>query len=246
MRFKCVFLLNIPFYKFRIRVYVADDFYIKQTGAQDASLFIQSAGTGADAIGIAASAGGVDITSAATFDIDVTATGGTVKVIASEAAADQFKVDAQGIVAGDAITLETTDGGVMINADGADNGDIEINAADDIAITAAGLVNISGSLIHAGIQDIAAGGTTTAVILTNQVITVGADAGGDIVTIANGTAGQILYLICEDESGVTTITPATFNGGTSITFDALGDAITLIYTAGTGWSIVGGNSYTII
>jgi len=123
----------------------ADDFYISQTGAQDASLFIQSAGTGADAIGITASAGGIDITSAATFDIDVTATGGTVKVIASEAAADQFKVDAQGAIAGDAINLETTDGGIMLNADGADNGDIEVNAADDLAIVSAGTTSIDSA-----------------------------------------------------------------------------------------------------
>lgn len=171
----------------------ADDFTLSVTGATDSSLIVSSTGTGADAL-----------------------------------------------------QVTTTAGGILLDADGAANGDIEINAADDIAITAAGLVNISGSLVHAGIQDIPAGGTTTAVVMTNQVITVGSDAGGDIVTMVNGTAGQIMYFICEDESGVTTITPETMNGGASITFDALGDAVTLIYTTGTGWSIVGGNSYTII
>jgi len=171
---------------------------------------------------------------------------GNVLFTTVDAEADQFKVDATGTVAGDAINLETTDGGILLNADGASNGDIELNAADDITLTAAGLVNVSGSLVNAAIQDIPAGGTSTAAVLTNIVITVGADAGGDIVTIANGTPGQILYLICEDATGTTTITPTPFNGGTSITFDALGDTVTLIYTSGTGWSIVGGNSYTII
>jgi hypothetical protein len=47
-------------------------------------------------------------------------------------AAQQFQVDATGTVVGDAIVLSTTDGGVMIDADGATNGDIELNAVDDI------------------------------------------------------------------------------------------------------------------
>ena len=47
-----------------------DDFTISQTGAQDASLLLTSAGTGADAIGLTASAGGVSITAAATDPID--------------------------------------------------------------------------------------------------------------------------------------------------------------------------------
>lgn len=157
----------------------ADDFYIKQTGAQDASLIISSTGTGADAMQITTSAGGldiavtgaadedldittptssinliaseaianalvlsapaggIDISSAATFDIDITATGGKVLVVATEAAADQFKVDAQGTVAGDAINFKTTDGGIMLNADGGTEGDIELNAAGSIIITAA-------------------------------------------------------------------------------------------------------------
>jgi len=211
-----------------------------------ASLIITAAEAAATAVAISSPAGGIDLTSAATFDIDITATGGRILGVASEAAADQFKIDAQGTVAGNAINLETTDGGVIINADGAANGDITIDAADNLTLTTADTLSLSGTVIFSGIQDIAAGGTTTAAVLTNEVITVGADAGGDIVTIANGTAGQIMFLICEDATGTTTITPATFNGGTSITFDALGDAVTLIYTTGTGWSIVGGNSYTII
>lgn len=97
-----------------------------------------------------------------------------------------------------------------------------------------------------GIQDIPAGGTSTVLVLTNSVFTVGADAGGDIGTLANGTAGQIAYIICEDATGTFTITPATFNGGTSVTFNALGDSVVLMYNTGLGWSIVGGNSYAII
>lgn len=121
-----------------------------------------------------------------------------------------------------------------------------ISDAGGVTITAGTQITTGGGLINGSVQDIAAGGTTTAIALTNTVATVGADAGGDIVTLANGTAGQIMYIICEDATGTTTVTPATFNGGTSITFDAVGDSITLVYGTDLGWAIVGGNSYTII
>lgn len=103
-----------------------------------------------------------------------------------------------------------------------------------------------GSMSFAGIQDIPAGGTSTAMDENIAVLTVGADAGGDIVTIGRGTPGQVVYIICADATGTTTITPITFNGGTSITFDALGDSVTLMWAANIGWSIIGGNSYAIV
>ena len=99
------------------------------------SVIIDGGEAAADAVTITAPAGGVDISSAATFDIDITATGGKVLVTPSEAAAGQFKVDATGTVAGFAIVLETTNGGVQINADDASNGDITIDAADILTLT---------------------------------------------------------------------------------------------------------------
>lgn len=119
-----------------------EDITISNTGG---SVVIAASEAIADAVTVNASAGGVDISAAATFDIDITATGGKILGVASEAAADQFKIDAQGIVVGDAINLETTDGGIMLNADGASNGDIEVNAADDLALTAAGTVAIDSA-----------------------------------------------------------------------------------------------------
>ncbi len=106
----------------------------------------------ADAVTIAAGAGGVDISAAATFDIDITATGGRILSVATETVADQFKVDAQGIVVGDAINFETTDGGIMLNADGGTNGDIELNSADALIFTAAGAmtVDITGAGTYKG------------------------------------------------------------------------------------------------
>lgn len=122
-----------------------EDISLTNTGG---SIVVTATEAIADAIGLI-STGGVDITAAATFDIDLTATGGKCLVVASEAAADQFKVDATGTVAGNAINLETTDGGVLINADGAANGDIELNSADDMTMTVAGdyTLAVTGSTV---------------------------------------------------------------------------------------------------
>ena len=54
----------------------------------------------ADAVTIAASAGGVDISSAATFDIDVTATGGKVLVSATEDAGNSIELQENGGTSG--------------------------------------------------------------------------------------------------------------------------------------------------
>ena len=70
------------------------------------------------------------------------------------------------------------------------------------------------------------------------------NSGNNAVTLANGIAGQlkILYTKVETSSGQTTVvTPATFAGGTTMTFDAVGDNALLYYSA-IGWVMIGGNA----
>ncbi len=106
----------------------------------------------AAAVVIAAAAGGIDITAGgAGLDIDISSAG-LVLVTATEAAANQFKVDATGTIAdasGSAIVFETTNGGILLDADNASNGDIDMEADDDINITAGGqiLVSIGDTMI---------------------------------------------------------------------------------------------------
>ncbi len=121
----------------------------------------------ADAVTIAAGAGGVDITSAATFDIDITATGGRVLVVATEAVADQFKVDAQGTVAGFAIVLETTNGGIQINADDASNGDITIDAADVLTFITPDPIIVNGNATSSIVLEGTANGFETTLSFTD-------------------------------------------------------------------------------
>ena len=96
----------------------ADDLTIEVTGAHNSSLYLQSAGTGADAIFIHASAGGVLIEG-------------------NLADANQIKLLAEGTVAGIAIQLDTTDGGISIVADGGANGDIAIDAESELSLVSA-------------------------------------------------------------------------------------------------------------
>ena len=156
-----------------------------------ASVHITSAEAAADAITLASSGGGIDLTSAATFDIDLTASGGTVQVIASENAANQFKVDATGTVNGYAIVLETTDGGVQINADGAGGGDIAIDAGDDLTLTAAGdlTLAVTGTFKMAGAK-IENNRVTTIVDADNKTLAAG-DSGATVVMTMTGGAATV-------------------------------------------------------
>ena len=67
------------------------------------------------------------------------------------------------------------------------------------------------------------------------------NSGNNAVTLAAGTTGQIkiLYTKTESTSGQTTVvTPAAFANGTTMTFDAVGDAAVLYYNGST-WILVG-------
>ena len=69
------------------------------TGAHNSSLVLKSAGTGADAVQLTASAGGIDISAsgaAAGEDIDIVATGSSVNVKSTENAANAIYVRANG------------------------------------------------------------------------------------------------------------------------------------------------------
>jgi len=143
---------------------------------------------------------------------------------------------------------------LYINATGTNVEALKVDAGIavfDEAVTITGLATLTAGIdakvIFAGTEDIAAGGTSTALSLSKSQHTIACDAGGDTFTLADGVNGQIMTILCKAVNGGTcTITPATFANGTSITFDAIGDTVMLQFATTTGWFIIGGNSYTII
>lgn len=107
-----------------------------------------------------------------------------------------FYVNVTGTVAGVAVELKTTDGGIKFDADGGSNGDITLDAADDVTITAVGKTTFTlgaeastyqGNLLPATVKKktITTGAVTTAdcgyclqVSADNQTITLPATAAG--------------------------------------------------------------------
>lgn len=171
---------------------------------------------------------------------------GLISVIAAEGAANQFKVDAQGTVAGNAIVLETTEGGIQLLCDGDTEGDIDIDAEDIITITSASAtanavlvtavtdLKVAAALVLNDAEAFAASDTTPAVTGASFYTT---DASTQTLTDFDGTidTGHIIYI--ESTAAVTYDTdgtPGNLTGSSANIVTADGDLTGWIYN-GTDW-----------
>ncbi len=90
---------------------------------------------------------------------------------------------------------------------------------------------------------------TTTVPITYKYVRKDVNSVNQTCTLANGFEGQMLtiYVYHVWDSGVMTLTPATRTGFRSLTFNAAGDFVTLLYINDTiGWVITALNSVTIV
>ena len=197
-----------------------EDILLTTTGAFDNAITLTSSGTLDDAIGMVTTAGGINIAmsgGAAGEDFEIT-TATSIDFSSTEAAADQFKMDATGVIAGNAINLETTDGGIVLTADGATNGDILVDAESVITVTAGAGVTMNlgtgastyqGNFLPATIkkQTITTGSLTTAhcgyvnqVAVDAQTITLPATVAGVTFWIMNTAAddASIITIDCDN------------------------------------------------
>ena len=76
-----------------------------------------------------------------------------------------------------------------------------------------------------------------AVSITDAVTTV-ASSGAIALTLADGAVGHIKIIVFITDGGDATLTPATMNDGTTLTFADAGDAAILMWLA-TGWPVIG-------
>ena len=86
--------------------------------------------------------------------------------------------------------------------------------------------------------------STGAVNLTTAVTTV-ASTGAYAISLAAGSVGQIKIITMITDGGDVTLTPANFAGSnTTVTFNDVGDTITLIYL-NSSWCVIGNNGCTL-
>lgn len=89
-------------------------------------------------------------------------------------------------------------------------------------------------------QALSGAGAVDVVNSITEVTTTGADA----LTLADGSEGQHKYIVMVADGGDGTLTPTNLAGGTTITFNDVGDAVHLLFTSGS-WFIVGNNGATV-
>ena len=73
-------------------------------------------------------------------------------------------------------------------------------------------------------------------------------SGTDILTLNNGSTGQIKYFVLVSDGGSSPrVTPSgTFTGGSNVELDTAGDSVVMLYTGSTyGWVVIGGNGYSV-
>lgn len=155
-----------------------EDFTVAQTGAADASLFLSSTGTGADALTLNASAGGLTIDSSAALEINSSA--GAIS-IGNDAVAQAINVGTAG--ARD-ITIGNTVGATSLNVDsgtgGINFGDSAVNKIIDIG----GVTNNGGDTVSIATEGTTA--DTLAIGNANAATTLALTGGDDWSLSATG------------------------------------------------------------
>tara|TARA_B100001245_G_scaffold175807_1_gene134168 strand:- start:4359 stop:4808 length:450 start_codon:yes stop_codon:yes gene_type:complete len=82
--------------------------------------------------------------------------------------------------------------------------------------------------------------------VTSAVTEVNATSGTVAVSLEDGANGQIKTFLNTSTAGTNavTITPASFRGGSTITLDAEGETVTVLFK-NSNWNVIAGNSYVV-
>jgi hypothetical protein len=130
-------------------------------------------------------------------------------------------------------------------------GDIVGNITGNVTGNLTGNVtgNVTGKLtgqVQDSYQSLSGAGAANLTTASTFCTSTGA---GNVVTLANGTAGQAglrktIVHTTKGASGTIVVTPATASGFTTVTLTNVGSAVTLMYT-GAAWVVVSTNGGTI-
>ena len=88
--------------------------------------------------------------------------------------------------------------------------------------------------------------TSEAIDVTTSITHINTTAGSHAGSMADGTNGQIkiLTMIVKGGSNNSVVTPANLTGGTRITFDAVGDTATCVFT-NSSWLVIALNGAVV-
>jgi hypothetical protein len=170
----------------------AEDLTIQQVGANDSSIIITAAGTGADAVSIDATAGSMVIASSLanekTLTIGPSSATQMVFTPHGTAASEKISLTNTSGTADDAISIVSTAGGVTVqagndsiflDADGTDADALNIDSAGGVDVDAAGLISLNSTA-----------GSIEATVVDGQTVTVGLSGASALLLSPHGTAGS--------------------------------------------------------
>jgi hypothetical protein len=89
------------------------------------------------------------------------------------------------------------------------------------------------------------GSTALTANVTSAITEVNSSGGAGTVSLANGSDGQIKTFIMTAAGSTITITPSNLRGWTSITLDAVGETVTLMFK-NSNWNVIAKNEATLV
>jgi hypothetical protein len=104
--------------------------------------------------------------------------------------------------------------------------------------------NVTGVLTGRVIGTVATRSGAGAIPITAGTVRL-TTTGANALTLANGVDGQILSIVMVADGGDGTLAPTTETGFTTITFNDVGDSVTLQYFTTLGWMILSNNGCTV-
>ena len=152
-------------------------------------------------------------------------------------------LDGTGLATAQYISTFNENGGTAISIDASANPSMEIlDSAGDSTGTyfswGASYFRIPTTLQYNGTpQTLSGAGAVNLTTTVTHVATTGANA----LTLADGTNGQVKYIVMTVDNGDGTLTPTNLLNGTTITFDDVGDSAHLLFT-NSQWVFMGGTA----
>lgn len=98
-----------------------------------------------------------------------------------------------------------------------------------------------GTAVIGATQSLSGAGAVNLTSLLTSLTTSGVS---QALTLADGSVGQLKVITHTVDGGSAVLTPTTKIGFSTVTFAAVGDTVTLVYTSA-GWAIIGSRGVTI-